>query len=50
MEWTPSQSNAVDGIGRAFFATLARGAHPVFSTAGIFVALVLLVLLVRWIK
>jgi hypothetical protein len=38
----PSQSEALEGIKRAFFATLEHGAHPVLSIGGVFVVLALL--------
>jgi hypothetical protein len=49
LEWTPSQSEALDGIRHAFFMALARDASHVFSAGGAVVVFVLLALLARWV-
>lgn len=46
----PSQTDALDGIGRAFFATLHRDGSPAYALAGALVTLLMVILLVRWVQ
>jgi hypothetical protein len=49
-EETPSQTDTLNGIGHAFFATLDRDGRPAFAGAATVVALALIVLLIRWVR